>query len=74
MVIQPQAGIPTGTPDIVALIDGGGWVAIEVKQDEKSKFQPLQLEIINKLDNMYWSRAVHNNNWPEVKAELEELI
>lgn len=75
-VIKASAspGVPTGCPDIIALLDGGGWVAIEVKATAKSKFQPLQKETVDKLNNMYYSRVVHVDNWAEVKTELEGLI
>ena len=83
MTIQPQAGIPSGTPDIIALLDGGGWVALEVKASNPYKkdgtakahaFQPLQQETVKKLDNMYFSRVVWPDTWPEVKKELDHLL
>lgn len=74
LVIQPRAGIPTGCPDIIALVDGGGWIALECKQDEKSKFQPLQKSTIAKLNKMFYSRAVWPDIWPEVRKELNSII
>jgi Holliday junction resolvase len=74
MVIQPQAGIPTGTPDIIALCDGGGWIALELKAHEKAKVQPLQNETVAKLDQMYFARKVWPLNWDEIKKELELII
>lgn len=67
-------GTPVGCPDIIALMDGGGWVALEVKASEKSKFQPLQKETIYKLNNMWYSRVVTPNNWDEVKEELLGML
>lgn len=67
-------GIPTGCPDVIALMPGGGWVALECKKDAKSKFRPLQKETIKKLNEMYFSRAVYPENWDEVKKELEAII
>lgn len=67
-------GTPNGCPDIIALLDGGGWLALEVKASAKAKFQPLQMTTIKKLDGMWFSRAVHPDNWAEVKAEIEGLI
>jgi len=69
-----NAGIPVGCPDIIALIPGGGWLALEVKKDAKSRFQPLQKETIAKLDGMYYSKAVYPENWDEIKLELEQIV
>lgn len=68
------AGVPAGFPDILALIDGGGWVAIEVKASEKARFQPLQKQWLEKLDGMYYAKAINPTNWQEIKKELENLI
>lgn len=83
LTIQPQAGIPSGTPDIIALLDGGGWVALEVKKEnpykrdgtaKKGAFQPLQQETVRKLNNMYFARIIWPDVWPEVKEELDHLL
>lgn len=83
MVLQPQAGIPTGTPDIIALLDGGGWIALEVKPSnpykrdgtaKKGAFQPLQQKTVAKLNDMYFARVVWPDNWSEVRTELEQLL
>lgn len=67
-------GRPVGVPDVIALFDGGGWAALEIKKDAKSRFQPLQKATIAKLDGMYWSKAVHPQNWEETKEELCRMI
>ena len=69
-----SSGIPVGCPDIIALLDGGGWVALEIKKDAKSKFQPLQKITIDKLDAMFYSKAVYPENWDEIKEELMAII
>ncbi len=74
LVMSPRAGIPDGCPDVIALFDGGGWAALELKKSAKEKFQPLQKPTIAKLDKMYYSRAVYPENWIEVKKELAEII
>lgn len=83
LVVQPQAGIPQGCPDMLALLSGGGWVALEVKasnpyrKDGKAKsgaFQPLQERTVAKLDEMYFSRVVWPEVWPSVKKELLGII
>lgn len=75
-VIKAQAGpgVPVGCPDIIALFDGGGWVAIEVKATEKARFQPLQLQTVKKLNGMYFSRVVYPDNWKEVQKELADML
>lgn len=67
-------GIPDGCPDIVALFDGGGWAALEIKKDVRAKFQPLQKATIEKLDKMFYSKAVYPENWEETKKELSKII
>jgi Holliday junction resolvase len=70
---QPGMGTPTGCPDIIALIEGA-WIAIEVKAECNSPFQPLQKETIEKLSQWSYAKVVHSKNWPEIKKELEEFI
>lgn len=67
-------GRPMGTPDVIALIDGGGWIALECKDSEKAKFQPLQKITIEKLNQMFYSKAVWPANWEETKIELAKII
>lgn len=67
-------GTPNGCPDVIALMDGGGWLALELKASEKAKFQPLQKATIKKLNDMYYSRAVSPDVWSEVKKELENYL
>lgn len=70
----PGPGTPVGCPDVIGLIDGGGWVALEIKASPKARYQPLQQKTIAKLDGMFYSRRVDPTNWEAVKAELETLI
>ena len=70
---SPGAGTPVGCPDIIALIEGL-WLAIEVKANATSKFQPLQRETLDKLDKWSVAKVVHNGNWDKIKQELEEVI
>lgn len=67
-------GVPTGTPDIIALFPGGGWAALEIKPSARAKFRPLQEPTIAKLNDMFYSRAVYPENWEEIKAELAKII
>ena len=67
-------GRPVGVPDVIALFDGGGWAALEIKKSAREKFQPLQKLTIEKMNAMYYSRAVWPENWGEVQKELEKMI
>ena len=67
-------GTPNGCPDIIALMDGGGWLALETKASKTAKFQPLQKKTIEKLDNMYYSRVVYESNWKEIKKEILQIM
>jgi len=69
MVIQPQAGIPTGTSDIFFCKEGF-YGFIEVKTAKSSPFQPLQKEFVAKMDKWSWARIVYPENWLEIKKEL----
>lgn len=72
--LSATPGIPSGFPDVLALLDGGGYIALEIKSSEKARFQPLQKEWLKKLDEMYVARVVHPENWVQIRAELETLI
>lgn len=74
LVTTAAPGIPNGCPDIVALLDGGGWICLEVKASPRARFQPLQKATIKKLDEMYYCKVVHPGNWDEVKKELESML
>lgn len=69
---RPGVGIPIGCPDIIALC-GGVWIAIEVKGSPEAKYRPLQKETLDSLNKWSWARRVDPTNWPEVKAELDEI-
>lgn len=70
---RPGAGTPDGCPDIIAL-SGGLWLAIEVKSSERSKYQPLQRETLDKLDSWSWAKRVQPENWLTIKHELEAML
>ena len=73
MVIQPQAGVPTGTADIFFCKEGFyGW--IECKQAKTSPFQPLQKEFIKKMDDWSWAKVAYPANWGEIEAELAQIL
>lgn len=73
LVIRPQPGIPDGCSDVIFMLEGF-WGAIEVKKDQKAKFEPLQKETLEKFDAWSFARRVDPTNWPEVRAELEHIL
>ena len=73
---QQNATTRAATPDLIFLKDGF-WGAIEVKKTKSSPFRPGQKDMLAKLDSMSWAKAVwggKNSNWPEVQAELKEML
>lgn len=70
---EQNATTHSGFPDIL-FMESGFWGAIEVKKSKNAKFQPLQKEMIEKLDKMSWARVVYPENWEEVKKEIEEIL
>lgn len=69
----PGPGVPVGCPDIIFLKDGF-WGGLEVKASKTSRFQPLQKQTIELLDNMSWCKPVFPENWDAIKLELGELL
>lgn len=67
------SGVPTGTADVFFCVEGFYGFA-EVKASKTSKFQPLQREFLEKMNNWSWARRVDPTNWQEVKAELENIL
>lgn len=71
LVISPQPGIPTGFPDVLALLPGGGFMALELKRSKTAKHQPLQDYWVERLGDMYYSAFVYPEIWDKVKEEIE---
>ncbi len=67
-------GVPVGTPDRTVLMPGGGWTMLEFKKSAKERFQPLQKEQLNRLNEMWHARAVYPENAAEIKAEIEQML
>ena len=70
---QQNATTRAGIPDIIFLKEGF-WGAIEVKQSKTAKYRPGQKEMVAKLNEMSWAKAVYPENWDETKKELEEIL
>ncbi len=73
MKITVVPGIPTGTPDVWAFYEGW-WGAFECKADEKSKYQPLQKERIEKFSQWSTGMVVHSGNIDDVISQLETML
>lgn len=73
MKITVVPGIPTGTPDVWAFKEGW-WGAFECKATEKSEFQPLQKERIEKFAEWSTGMVVHSGNIEEVISQLEKML
>lgn len=69
----PGPGVPVGCPDIIFMKDGF-WGGIEAKASATSRYQPLQKDTIALLNDMSWCKAVHNDNWGDIKLELDTLL
>lgn len=66
-------GVPTGTSDLFFCLEGF-YGFIEVKKSMKAKFQPLQKEFIDKMEDWSWAKVVYPENWLEVRAELARML
>ena len=75
MVLKYQQNATTraGIPDIIFLKEGF-WGAIEVKKSKTAKFRPGQKEMVAKMNEMSWAKAVYPENWDETKKEMEEIL
>lgn len=63
-------GVPVGCPDIIALY-GTKWLAIEVKADEKSKFQPGQQDTLQRLRKCNtFVYVAYPENWSSIKEQI----
>lgn len=74
-VIKQNASVygQKGTPDLLFFAQGF-YGALEVKAHKNSKKQPLQQENIDWFNENSYGRFVYKENWPEVKAELEQML
>lgn len=70
---KPGLGTPVGCPDVFAFYEGW-WGAFEVKATEKSPYQPLQKETIEKLDKWSTSWVVHSGNIDDVISQLKKML
>lgn len=70
---KPGLGTPVGCPDVFAFYEGW-WGCFEVKANQKAKFQPLQKETLDKLEDWSFARVVYPDNIAVVLAELELIL
>ncbi len=75
IVIKYQQNATTNAsyPDVFFFKDGF-WGALEVKKNKTAKYRPGQKQMIEKLNEMSWCRAVYPECWDDVKKELEEIL
>jgi len=73
-VLKNDATYRQGVPDLAFWHpDLNGF--IEVKAHENSPFQPLQKKTLEKIEAMgIFCRVIHNENWPEWQAKLEQWL
>lgn len=71
--LEQSATTQAARPDVLALKEGA-WLAIEFKRSAKARFRPGQKQMIEKLDNWSWCKAVYPENENEIKKELTEWL
>lgn len=71
--LEQNATTSVSRPDILFLKEGF-WGAIEVKKSAKARFQPGQKQMIEKLNEWSWCKAVYPENFEETKKELTNLL
>lgn len=70
---MPGMGIGAGFPDVLFL-KGEKWGCLEVKKNKHSKFQPLQKQYLQKLDNMSYAQVIHADNYEEKLLEVLDFL
>jgi Holliday junction resolvase len=70
---HPGLGTPTGCPDVVFMTEGF-YGALECKASKNARFQPLQKETIEKLDDWSWAKVLYPENYDNVIAELDIIL
>lgn len=69
---QPQPGIPSGCPDVIALYRDI-WIAIEVKALSTSSFQVGQQVTLERLrKGNYFVYVAHPDNWEEIQQDISD--
>lgn len=72
-VFKIQQLAKRGDPDLLVCI-AGKFVALELKKDEKTGAEPLQLYELDQVDRAGgFTAVVHPLNWPGVLAALTKL-
>lgn len=71
--LEQNATTSASRPDILFLKEGF-WGAIEVKKSAKARFQPGQKQMIKKLNEWSWCKAVWPDNFEDIKNELLDLL
>lgn len=73
MKVQPGNGVPSATADCFFCKEGFyGW--LEIKRAKNSQKRPGQDAFIKKMADWSYARFCYPSNWPEIKAELTEIL
>lgn len=63
---------PTGTADVFFCLEGFyGWLECKMP---KTRYQALQREFIDKMNEWSWAKVVTPATWPEIQVELEKML
>lgn len=64
--------IPDG--NFIVFLYEGFWGALLLKGGARSKVEDSDKKIVQKLAGWSYCGTVYDKNWPEIKAELEEML
>lgn len=73
IVMKNDANYLRGIPDLIILF-GSKWAALECKQSESAKHQPLQDYYISTMNNMSYASVIFPENKKEVLHELLQAL
>lgn len=71
MVVRLDANLRQGIPDILVLMGGGFWAALEGKRDANSPVQPNQPYYVDLMDRLCFAAFIYPENEEAVLDELQ---
>lgn len=60
--------------NLVVFLKEGFWGVLYVKPRRSSPIESKDKQLIKKMDEWSWARIVYEENWPQIKQELEEWL